>query len=270
MHAELLRIGSYSLHTYTVTLALSFALGIWLGAIRARRRQLDPGAVVDAGLWIALAVIPGARLYYLLLHPGRFYDDMLRRVMGLPTQEVWFGGLVMYGGFFGGLLAGLIFFRVRRAPFLPYADAMAPSLGLGVCLTRIGCFMTGCCYGVPHEGALSVSFPPSSPAGHYQQLTQSSGLFPSQLAESACGLIIVGVVLLAGRRKLFDGFQFYLACLLYAIFRFAIDFTRVYSPRERFGPLSHNQVVCIGLFAVCAALIVNGLRLARGPYRHRE
>src|SRR5512140_2088174 len=126
MHADLVRIGGYTLHSYTVALALSFVFGIWLAAVWARARELEAGTVVDAGLWIALAVIPSARLYHLLLQPGQFYDDMLRRVTGLPLHQPWFGGLVMYGGFFGGLLAALIYFRVRHIPFLPYADAMAP------------------------------------------------------------------------------------------------------------------------------------------------
>ena len=79
----------------------------------------------------------------------------------------------------------------------------------------------------------------------------------------ACGLIILVVILLAGRRKVFDGFQFYLACLLYAGFRFAVDFTRYYAPNDRVGMLSHNQVVCILLFAVCAVLILRNLRSVR-------
>jgi len=191
----------------------------------------------------------------------------MRVVAGLRDVSVGSGGLVMHGGFFADLLAGLIYFRIRRYPFLPYADAIAPGIGLGVCLTRIGRFMNGCCYGVPCGGFPSASFPPSSPPGRYEQGFALSGLFPSQLLESACGLIILALVLLAGRRKTFDGFLLSLVCVLYAASRFAIDFTRDYGPEERVGMLSHTQVVCIALFAVCGALIVRNLRLPNHPHR---
>ena len=263
MHPELLHVGNYAMHSYTLMLGLSFALGIWLSRRRAGTGHLDRGAVFDAGLLIALVAIPGARIYYVLLHPDRFGDNLVRVVMGWPDSIGGSGGLVMYGGAVSGLLVAHIYFRMRRLPFLRYADVMAPGVALGVCLTRIGCFLNGCCYGEPYEGPLSVSFPPSSPAGSFQLTGLSAGLFPSQLFESGAGLLILAVVLFAERRKTFDGFQFYLVCLLYAAARFAVDFTRHYGPGERLGSLSHNQVVCTVVFVVVGALIVKNLRLLK-------
>jgi len=33
---------------------------------------------------------------------------------------------------------------------------------LGEAMTRVGCFLNGCCYGVPWNGALAVVFPRES------------------------------------------------------------------------------------------------------------
>ena len=126
-------------------------------------------------------------------------------------------------------------------------------------LTRVGCFLNGCCYGAPttHYG---VSFPISSAAGLYQQEMHATGLYPSQLFESVGGFFMVLTVLLIGRRKPFNGFLFYLAGLMYTVIRFLVDFSRFYDAQtERIGGLSHNQVICIIFFIVFAVLILRGL-----------
>ncbi len=260
MHPVLFHIFRFPIHAYGFMLALSFLLGIWLAAWRARRSNLDPDAIVDVGFWIIIAAIIGSRLYYVLLHFEQFRGNLWNTVNPFQDGGVGIGGLVMYGGMIGAILAGVLYFRIKKYPFLPYADALAPSVGLGIFLTRIGCFMNGCCYGAAWDGPFSVSFPLGSPAGRFQQHIHASGLHPSQLYLSIGGLAIAAIVLLAGRRgKLFDGFQFYLVGLLYSVLRFAVDFTRHYEVTEKLGPLSHNQVVCIVLFAVFGGLILRNL-----------
>jgi prolipoprotein diacylglyceryltransferase len=66
-------------------------------------------------------------------------------------------------------------------------------------------------------------------------------------------------VLWAGRKKLFDGFLFYLTGLLYSVLRFIVDFMRHYEAGEKLGILSHNQIVCIALFAVFGGLVLKQL-----------
>jgi phosphatidylglycerol:prolipoprotein diacylglycerol transferase len=170
----------------------------------------------------------------------------------------------MYGGLIGGILAEVVYFRVKKYPFPLYADAIAPSICLGVVITRIGCFLNGCCYGSGWDSPLAVSFPLGSPAGQFQQQVHATGLHPSQLYESLGGVAILAIVLLAGRRgKPLDGIQFYLVVVLYAVLRFMVDFTRHYEVSEKLGALSHNQVVCMVLFAVFGALALHGLGVAQ-------
>jgi phosphatidylglycerol---prolipoprotein diacylglyceryl transferase len=155
------------------------------------------------------------------------------------------------------LLAGVIYFKIKKYPFLLYADAMAPSVGFGIFLTRIGCYLNGCCYGGPAGASMGVSFPANSPAGSYQHECHSAALYPSQLFESAGGLLIALIVLLVGKnKKLVTGFQFYLTGILYSILRFLVDFTRFYTPKEHIGALSHNQLFCIFFFILFAGLLL--------------
>ena len=259
MHPVLFRIFSFPIHSYGFMLALSFLFGIWLSGHRAKKQGLNPDIVADMGFWIILSAILGARLYYVILHFEEFSGNLSSIFNPFQDGMVGIGGLVMYGGFIGAITAGIIFFKVKKLPFLPYADALAPGVGIGIFLTRIGCFLNGCCYGAGNAGACSFNFPLNSPAGSYQHHIHAAGLFPSQLLESAGGLAIAIILLLLSRKKLFVGLQFYLLGLFYTVLRFAVDFTRFYGDKERLGPLSHNQVVCIVLFVIFAGLILRGM-----------
>jgi phosphatidylglycerol:prolipoprotein diacylglycerol transferase len=250
----------FPVHSYGFMLALSFLFGIWIASVRAKRAGLDPTVIADVGFWVILSAIVGARAYYAVLHFEEFRGDVLAIINPFHRGMVGIGGLVMYGGFIGAILASIFYFSLKKRPFLPYADASALSIGLGVALTRIGCFLNGCCYGsaVAHGG---VNFPMSSAAGLYQHEIHAAGLYPSQLYESAGGILIVGALLLVERKKPFTGFLFYTMGFLYSVLRFMVDFTRYYGTNERFAGLSHNQIVCIILFVVFGGLLLRGVML---------
>jgi phosphatidylglycerol:prolipoprotein diacylglycerol transferase len=256
MHPVLFKVFNFPIHSYGFMLALSFLFGIWLSSWRAKKRGLNPEVIADVGFWVILSAILGARLYYVFLHFEEFRDNLLSIVNPFQEGMVGIGGLVMYGGFIGAIVAGVVYFRLKKVPFLPYADAIAPSVGFGIFLTRIGCYLNGCCMGAASTGPCSVSFPAGSPAGAFQHHIHATGLYPSQLFESAGGLVIAIIVLAVGYAKPFTGLQFYLVGIMYTILRFVVDFSRHYEAKEHLGPLSHNQVVCIVLFIIFAGLIL--------------
>jgi len=259
MHPVMFHIFHFPIHSYGLMLAVSFLFGIWFGGRRAKKNGLEPNVISDVGFYIIIAAIVGARLYYVLLHFEEFKGDLTSIFNPFHAGNLGIGGLVMYGGFIGAIAAGWAYFKIKKYPFLPYADAAAPTVGFGIFLTRIGCFLNGCCYGAPTHGALGVSFPKNSPAGYYEQECHATALYPSQLMESAGGLVIALIVLAVGRKKTFEGLQFFLVGLLYAVLRFFIDFTRFYSNQERLGGLSHNQIVCIVMFIVFGGLILKNI-----------
>jgi phosphatidylglycerol:prolipoprotein diacylglycerol transferase len=265
MHPIMFHVFHFPIHSYGLMLALSFLFGIWFAGKRAKKNNLEPNVISDVGFYVILASIIGARLYYVMLHFEEFRGDLTGIFNPFHGGNLGIGGLVMYGGFIGAIVAGVIYFKIKKYPFLPYADAMAPTIGFGIFLTRIGCFLNGCCYGAPTHSALGIAFPKTSPAGYYQHECHATALIPSQLIESIGGLVIAFVVLAVGRKKTFAGLQFYLVGLMYAILRFCVDFTRFYSPQERLGSLSHNQIVCIIFFILFTGLILKNTVFKEDP-----
>lgn len=256
MHPVMLQFGKVVIHSYGLMLALSFILGLWLSSRRARKMNLDPNVISDVGFWIILSAIIGSRIYYVILHFEEFKGSLSSIFNPFHGDSLGIGGLVMFGGLIGAILAGVLFFKIKKLPFLPYADVVSPTVGFGIFLTRIGCFLNGCCYGKPTEAIYGMHFPTVCPAGRYQIAMHASNLIPSQLFLSAGGLLIGIIVIIAGRKKLFAGFQFYLTVVLYSLLRFLVDFTRFYSEDEIIASLSHNQVVCIIVFVIFAGLLL--------------
>jgi phosphatidylglycerol:prolipoprotein diacylglycerol transferase len=259
MHPVIFHIFNFPIHSYGLMLALSFLFGIWFAGRRADKNGLEPHVISDVGFYLILSSIIGARLYYVILHFEEFRGNLWGIINPFHGGNLGIGGLVMYGGFIGALLVSVIYFKIKKYPFLPYADAVAPSIGFGIFLTRIGCFLNGCCFGAPTHSSWGITFPAGSPAGYYQHECHAAALYPSQLIESVGGLLIAIIVLAVGRKKTVAGVQFYLVGILYSLLRFGVDFTRFYSPQERLGSLSHNQIVCILFFILFTGLMLKGM-----------
>ncbi|MBU0742848.1 prolipoprotein diacylglyceryl transferase [bacterium] len=235
MHPHLFGI----VKTFGLLLALSFVIGFWLSVRRGRRRGFDPNLVLDFCLTVMISSLIGVRLFYVATHAGEFE----------PWYEVffiWKGGLTLYGGIILAILAVWFFCRRRRIAFLPLADVLAPQVALGIGITRLGCFLNGCCYGRPTDGPLGISFPETCAAGWE---TGCAALHPTQLYSSAAGFAVFALLILWERRSSFPGATFARFLSLYGLTRFLVDLFRHYDPGDM-GPLgiTTSQWISVVLF----------------------
>ncbi|MEZ5065698.1 MAG: prolipoprotein diacylglyceryl transferase [bacterium] len=242
MHRTLLELGFLKIHSYGFFLALSFALGIWLAGRRAERRGIPAERITDVSLVIILATVIGARGLYVVTHLSQFEGRVL------DMFRTWEGGLTLYGGAVPAAILGMWFLRRWGVNAWRAADAIAPSMALGLGLTRIGCYLSGCCFGAPTDLPWGVVFPPESHAG---SLFPDTPLHPAQLYASAVGFGLCAFLLWMDRRPRPTGFLFLLFLDLYAIARFLLDFVRTYdSTAYPFASvaLTLNQWISIVVF----------------------
>ncbi|RPJ42979.1 MAG: prolipoprotein diacylglyceryl transferase [Candidatus Latescibacterota bacterium] len=254
MIPTLLQIGPFPIRSYGVMIALSFAIGIWLAVRRGRKRGVDPGRITDLSIVILIASIVGARLLYVLPYWGEFAANPLR------VFEIWRGGLTMYGGLAGAVLASALYMRAKRMPFWKVADIVAPSVALGLSLTRVGCFLNGCCFGVPNPSGWGVRFPPHSAAG-----SEFYGvpLHPAQLYDSAVGLFLFLLLLLLDGKLRRDGRLFLVFIGLYGVARFFLDRVRYYEDVSTVAVgggfvFTWNQLLSVGLLVAALLLFFFG------------
>jgi phosphatidylglycerol:prolipoprotein diacylglycerol transferase len=153
---------------FGMMLFLAFIGCTWLAGRRAQREGISKETIQDLAVWLFIGGLLGARITYLLNEKPR--PDLLTFFKKLP--QIWEGGIVFYGSVLGGLAAYLVayflIYRKRGLNTFRLVDAIAPSICLGLCLGRMGCFLNGCCYGgvctADHAAVTPVTFPLSAPA----------------------------------------------------------------------------------------------------------
>lgn len=213
MYPILARIGPVTLYSYGLMVALGVLAGIFFLVYELRRRGIDPDLAYTMGLAGTIGGILGARLFYVV---GRWEQFAGAPWTGFLLQS---GGLVWYGGLFGGVLACLFVIWRRKLHVTVIADAAAPALALGHAIGRIGCLLNGDDYGKATNLPWAMTFPEGSPP-------TTIPVHPTQIYES---LLHIGIfiVLLLMRKRVREGGLFWLAILFIAIERFGIEFIRI-------------------------------------------
>ena len=239
-------------------LAVSFAVGIWVAMRRGRARGVAPETVYDLSFVILLSSLIGVRGFFVITHLDRFAGNW-GKIFAFNE-----GGLTLYGGLGLAMLASWIFCRRRKLGYLEVADLMIPSVALGIGITRIGCFLAGCCYGQPCDLPWAVHFPQGAPAvDHFGPVA----VHPAQLYASLGGFVIFGLLIWWERHGVRPGATLGRFLVLYGIHRFVVDFSRYYEESQRLAlGWSNNQWVSVGMVVFGILLVANATR--RAPVDH--
>jgi phosphatidylglycerol:prolipoprotein diacylglycerol transferase len=250
VHPIAFQLGSFSVHSYGVLMALAFLAGLWTASRRAWRDGITPEKILDIGPWLIVGAIAGARLFYVATYWDTLMDSPL--FPQAPWTEIFMvqrGGLVYYGGLIGAALACLLFARIKQLPLWKLADILAPSIALGYVFGRIGCLLNGCCYGRVCNLPWAIHFPP----GHE---TYPNGVHPTEVYDSLLNLLLYAGLAWLYRRKTFDGQVFAVYLLCYALTRSFVEMFRGdYTSAHLHDGLTPAHLISIGIFAAGLALI---------------
>jgi len=251
-------------------LAVSFLLGIYVAGRRAKRYGVEPQYILDLSVYIILAAVIGSRLLYVVFHLNEYDNPM-------EFFYLWQGGATFYGGMLLAIVVSYAFVQKKKLSFMLVADIIAPSIALGLAFTRVGCLLSGCCFGSPTQLPIGIHFPPDSPAGHAAaMMAQNLGLadvalHPAQLYAAIYGLLIFAVLVGFEPRLRKRGATFGALLVLYGIARFSVDFVRFYEENARvlFG-LTFNQVISVVLFGLGLVLVFRKTQLTNDPKPAKE
>lgn len=190
----------------------------------------------------------GAKVFFLWFSSeGKFSEYVY-------AENFWLGGgFVFYGGLIVGLLAFIVWSLVfKKFPF-NQTKFLAPGVGIGHGIGRIGCFLTGCCYGSQCELPWAVHM--HGEFRHPVQLYEAFGLF-----------FIAWLTLrwIAQQKSAFYVFTRYL--ISYSILRFFVESFRGDLVRGMHGlNLSTSQWISVALLLI--TFIVMGMeKLLSGKF----
>lgn len=152
MFPVLFSIGSWSVSSFGIFLALGFLLGLFLIWRLTRAWDLDEEKILDLILITFIGGILFARVFFALENWQYFAPSPLNIV-----KFSKFPGFSFWGGFLGGWLTLYIFARRKRLDFWQLADIAFVGLLGGLILAQLGCFLGGCSIGAPSKAFFAVN-----------------------------------------------------------------------------------------------------------------
>ncbi len=232
--------GPFSIRWYGLLIASAVLIGVILSQWLAKRRNVNPEIISDLAIWLVIAAIPGARLYYVFFQWHEYAQH--------PDQiiAIWRGGIAIHGAIIGGLIASLIFCRVRRVSFWQLADLIAPSLILGQAIGRWGNFFNSEAFGRPTDLPWKLYIPLERRPPGYEGFDY---FHPTFLYESLWDLMVFAILMslflwgLKSKSRLKTGTLFLVYMVGYSCGRFWIEGLRMDS--LMLGPLRIAQVVSL-------------------------
>ncbi len=243
----LIKIGPIQIRWYGLMYLFGFLASYFLirRQRRARRIGLQGALLQDLILFLALGLVIGARIGYVLFYQYANLGDYL----GNPLEiiAIWHGGMSFHGGLIGTILAGTLFCRWRRLPFWEVADTVIVTAPIGLFLGRLGNFINGELYGRTSSVPWAMVFPGGGPLPRH----------PSQLYEAVLEGLLLFIILWSLKDLRFRPGA--MVCLFlggYGLFRFLVEFFREPDPQIGlfWGLLSMGQMLCLAMILTAVIL----------------
>ncbi|MGL5694710.1 MAG: prolipoprotein diacylglyceryl transferase [Peptostreptococcaceae bacterium] len=204
------------------------ATGMILGTIIALKEAERVGITEDDVLNLAIFAIPcgilGARLYYVIFNWG-FYSQN-------PSQILNFrgGGMAIHGALIGGILAGLIYTKLKKINFFKMADIALIGMPLAQAIGRWGNFINGEAHGGPTDLPWGI-------------MVDGEKVHPTFLYESIWNFGIFIFLWMFRKKKKYEGQIAIYYMILYSAGRFFVEGMRTDS--LMLGPLRMAQVISL-------------------------
>lgn len=230
------RFGPIKVRSWGFMLLLGFAVATWYVTRIGRPRGITFPMLLDLVMIQLVSAILCSRIMYVLLKPSEFagFSEM---------AALWSGGLSFHGGLLGAVLATFAFAYWRKIRLAVLADLCTLGIPIGYALTRIGCFLNGCCYGRPTDLPWGMVMP---------ETPRDVPLHPTQLYASAGSLIVFAILRWLWPRMHRPGQLFPMYMILYSTLRFLCEFTRygvTGEPSGLFPSYTVAQVASVGVAA---------------------
>ena len=237
----MLTIGPVHLYWYGAMYAISFILIDYLMKKKLVTTNFDfDSAQIDKILLTSLIMLLiGGRLGYVI-----FYNIEYYLYSPLKIFFIWEGGMSFHGALIGILIGLVLLSRKENLSFLKIADYIVIFIPIGLFLGRIGNFINSELYGHPTNSDWGIIFP----------LVDNVPRHPSMLYEAFLeGIIIFYVLKTLSNLNLNNGTLSSIFLVLYAIFRFIVEFIRV--PDSHIGYIWSNWLTMGQLLSIPMLLI---------------
>ncbi len=261
---------------YGVIIAFGFILAALFGGRIAYTWRINLSKMVDVLIYGTVGGVIGARAYYVIFK-WDYYSANPEEIIA-----IWNGGLAIYGGIIGGILAGYITCKLEKINFRNLLDMVGMSLLIGQGIGRWGNYanqeafgvLTGGNYGMMSKSVVSyISRYPEKfgleGVSDIPSYIEGNNLFvhPTFFYEFVwcmVGFVLLFIVLKKCRK--FSGQLFLCYGIWYGTGRAIFEGLRIDSLYIGDTNLRVSQVLSCGIVIVCLSLLIAGLiKIKKNP-----
>ena len=238
-------------------------------------------------LLLFISIIIGMRAVYCYQNSSKYNWNIF---------QMWNGGLSFHGGLILAIISLALFCVYKKISIRQMFDILAIGVAIGLSITRIGCYLNGCCYGrnCPQNFIFGVQFPPDSLVSKEVNLRGINiyllwenysdkkvpfkkkellaklpkylpqeiqyhlfkPVYPTQLISSFNALMLFIFLRFFYNYRKYKGEVALMFCILYSISRFFLDMLRSDSLFVNNTGLTHAQCISIILFFISSTIFI--------------
>ena len=242
MRRVLFRIGTVPIYSYPAMLYIGIVLGLYAQMYLGQQAGMPPALTLVAVVVLLASALLGARLLFVLPR-WRDYRAEPSRIWRFSE-----GGAAMYGGLFIAVPLSVPVGWLGGIPFATFWDTAAFTMLIGMIVTRVGCFLNGCCAGRPTRAWYGINLP--------DQRGIWARRIPNQFLEAAWGLVILAGAIWLWPRRPFAGAVILYTLGVYGAGRIGLECLR--DAQDHVRGIRLHQAISIALVATS----VTGFTLA--------
>lgn len=244
---------------YGVVIGIGMLLAFLLICKQAKRVGLSDEDFLDAGIYIVIFGVLGARLYYVIFSWDYYKDNPISI---LNIRE---GGLAIYGGVIAGFTTLIIYCLIKKKPLKAMADIAFQGVLVGQIVGRWGNFFNREVFGTYTNNLFAMRLPITAVRerdidaaifAHIEEGTNYIQVHPTFLYEGTLNLILLLIIIFMTKRKKYDG----QLCLMYfggyGIIRFIVEGIRTDQLHIKGTNIAVSQLLGLLLFVAALTLAI--------------
>ncbi len=236
-----------------------FTVGI-LACRKSRKNNIDDNDTICVLLITAIGILLGSHLLYAITNIPLIITifESIERIDSFQkvhlALSLVFGGSVFYGGLYGGLLVMIIYTKCVKKDTKQFIWLLTPYIPLFHFFGRLGCFLSGCCFGIESKFGFIYRHSPIEEANHVCR-------FPVQLVEASFNLLLFFVLSFLQKKETTKNHLLEIYLVSYAIIRFTLEFFRGDSIRGIWFDVSTSQIISIiTLISILILYVVRAIK----------
>jgi phosphatidylglycerol:prolipoprotein diacylglycerol transferase len=235
MHPILFQIGNFSLRAYGLLIAIGTLVGFWVAWKKRKDANMTEDNMLDLLLILIVICFLGAKITYIATNTPLYYLQNPKDI--LSGSGLSFVGIVIFG------FATCWFYAMKKKiNFLALMDILMPGVMIGYSIGRIGCFLNGCCYGLPTSSVIGFHF----------SVRENFVRYPTQLFITGLALVFFFLLLYIYKKRKFHGVIMAWFLIFYSTISLVVGF---YRDMLRFPPfnwtLNQYSIFIIVPVAIC-------------------